>query len=326
MPIAILNLAALRAATEPLSFSEWARVHGKTYASKEEVVLRRSIYAATVARVQAHNADSTQTWTQAVNKFSDLTPEEFKSLYTGGYRAREKRSQNVNLTLLHKTALPSSVDWNAAGAVTPVKNQGQCGSCWAFSTTGATESAAYVSSKKLISISEQQLVDCSGAEGNQGCNGGLMDYGFEYIIKNKGICTEASYAYTAKDGTCKAKTCTASGITISKFTDVPTDSETALMTAIAQQPIAIAIEADQSSFQSYSSGVMTKTCGTNLDHGVLAVGYGTQGTADYYQVKNSWGADWGDKGYIYLGRGAQFNGNKGQCGIQMDPSYPSATA
>ena len=98
------------------------------------------------------------------------------------------------------------------------------------------------------------------------------------------------------------------------------------MTAIAQQPIAIAIEADQSSFQSYSSGVMTKTCGTNLDHGVLAVGYGTQGGADYYQVKNSWGADWGDKGYIYLGRGAQFNGAKGQCGIQMDPSYPSATA
>ncbi len=129
--------------------------------------------------------------------------------------------------------------------------------------------------------------------------------------------------YTAKDGTCKSKTCTKSGVTVTGFTDVPTDSQTALMTAIVQQPISIAVEADQASFQSYSSGVMTAACGTNLDHGVLAVGYGADAGKDYYQVKNSWGADWGSKGYIWLARGPTYNGNKGQCGIQMDPSYPA---
>ena len=125
-------------------------------------------------------------------------------------------------------------------------------------------------------------------------------------------------------GTCKAKTCGPSVASVKSFTDVPTNSETALMTAIVQQPIAIAVEADQDSFQSYNSGVMNKACGTNLDHGVLAVGYATDATGgDYYQVKNSWGADWGAKGYIWLARGAAYNGAKGQCGIQMDPSYPT---
>jgi C1A family cysteine protease len=258
-----------------------------------------------------------------VNKFSDLTGEEFKALYASGYRAQEKVSKNVNLTLLHtpKAALPASVDWNAAGAVTPVKDQGQCGSCWAFSTTGSTEGAVFLATKTLLSFSEQQLVDCAGAEGNQGCNGGLMDYGFQYIIDNKGIGSEASYPYKAADGTCKKVPSVA---TIKSFSDVPTNSETALMTAIVQQPVSVAVEADQASFQQYSGGVMTAACGTNLDHGVLAVGYGTSAGKDYYQVKNSWGADWGSKGYIMLGRGAQFNAGKGQCGIQMDPSYPVA--
>jgi len=303
------------------SFADWAKANGKVYSSKEELVIRRSIYAANVAKVSAHNA-ANQGWTMAVNKFADLTGEEFKSTYASGYRAQEKVSKNVDLALLRSnaSALPTSVDWEAAGAVTPVKNQGQCGSCWAFSTTGSTEGAVFVSGKPLPVLSEQQLVDCSGSEGNQGCNGGLMDYGFQYIINNKGIGSEASYPYTAKDGTCKK---VASVATIKSFKDVPTNSETALMTAIVQQPVSVAVEADQDSFQLYAGGVMTKACGTQLDHGVLAVGYGTQGTQDFYQVKNSWGADWGFKGYILLGRGAAFKA-AGQCGIQMDPSYPIA--
>ena len=125
-------------------------------------------------------------------------------------------------------------------------------------------------------------------------------------------------------GTCKSTTCGASAASVASFTDVPTNSETALMTAIVQQPISVAVEADQASFQSYGGGVMTAACGTNLDHGVLAVGYGTDASGkDFYQVKNSWGADWGFKGYILLARGATYNGAKGQCGIQMDPSYPT---
>jgi len=313
--IALLMSTPAMAATD--SFAAWALKNGKTYKTREELVLRRNIFAANVAKVEKHNSEG-HSWTMGVNKFADLTGEEFKAIYASGYRAKEKRS--VNVSTLKSAALPTSVDWEAKGAVTPVKNQGQCGSCWAFSTTGSVEGAVFIGKGTLTSVSEQQLVDCSTAEGNQGCNGGLMDYGFAYIIKNKGIGSEASYPYTATDGTCKK---VPSVSTISSFTDVQTGSETALMTAIVQQPISVAVEADQDSFQLYTGGVMSKACGTQLDHGVLAVGYGTLAGADYYQVKNSWGADWGMKGYILLARGS-FNGNNGQCGIQMDPSYPVA--
>jgi KDEL-tailed cysteine endopeptidase len=172
----------------------------------------------------------------------------------------------------------------------------------------------------LPSLSEQQLVDCSGPEGNQGCNGGLMDQAFQYIIDNKGITSEAAYPYTAQDGTCKKNVTPVA--TITGFTDVPASSEAALETAIVQQPVSVAVEADQDCFQFYSGGVMTASCGTNLDHGVLAVGYGTDSGSDYYKVKNSWGASWGEKGYIRLGRGSKFNPS-GQCGIQLMASYPT---
>ena len=225
------------------------------------------------------------------NKFADLMSEEFAARFAGGFRAKEKRSVNVNNDLkTNLSALPTSVDWEAAGAVTPIKDQGQCGSCWAFSTTGSTEGNVFINTGKLLSLSEQQLVDCSGAEGNQGCNGGLMDYGFQFIIDNKGICSEASYPYTAADGTCQT-TCKAVA-TITGFTDVPANSQTALETAVVQQPVSVAVEADQDVFQFYTGGVMTSACGTALDHGVLAVGYGTDAAngGDYWKVKNSWGA------------------------------------
>jgi len=252
-----------------------------------------------------------------------MMPEEFKARMTGGYRTKEKRSHNVDLSLLTRVGAPDSVNWTAQGAVTAVKDQGQCGSCWAFSTTGSTESVVFQKTGSLPSLSEQQLVDCSGAEGNQGCNGGLMDYGFEYIIRNKGIAAESAYPYTAKDGSCKGGQ--TSVATITGYSDVPARSDTALVNAIVQQPIAVAIEADQNSFQFYTSGVMTAACGTALDHGVLAVGYGTDSVGgDYYTVKNSWGASWGSHGYILLGRGAKFNPS-GQCGIQMESSFPTKT-
>ena len=315
----MLSLVVLALGTcSPLapSFEDWSLQHGKVYAPTERDY-RNSIYDANVARIVAHNAGNAS-WTMAVNKFADLTAEEFGAKYrAGGLRPKTPK----RLRFQNTTALPTSVDWEAKGAVTAVKNQEQCGSCWAFSTTGSVEGAWFISKGALPSLSEQQLVDCSVPEGNQGCNGGLMDQAFQYIIDNKGITTEAAYPYTATG----PNTCEAAGkpvaATLSGFKDVAVGSETALLTAISQQPVSVAVEADQSVFQFYSGGVMDSTCGTQLDHGVLAVGYGTDGGKDYYKVKNSWGADWGEKGYIRLGRGAKFNPN-GQCGVQMAASYP----
>ena len=303
------------------TFQQWSEANGRVYQPTERDY-RESVYYANVAKIDAHN-EGNFSWTMDVNQFADLTADEFKAqVVSGSFRRGEQRNATVGVRGLWSRAdLPASVNWTAAGAVTPVKDQAQCGSCWAFSTTGSVESAWFLAKGTLPSVSEQQLVDCSTAEGNQGCNGGLMDYAFEYIIKNKGITTEAAYPYTATG----PNTCVAAGkpvaATLSGYKDVPVNSETALETAIAQQPVSVAVEADQSVFQFYSGGVMDSACGTQLDHGVLAVGYGTLGGKEYYLVKNSWGASWGANGYILLGRGAKFNPS-GQCGIQAAASYP----
>jgi C1A family cysteine protease len=303
------------------SFDEWMTSYGKTYSSRRERDLREKIYFDNVVKIYSHNFKN-ESWKMEINKFADMTEKEFKTFYMSGFR---RVATMESLPINNSVELPLSVDWVAAGAVTPVKNQGNCGSCWAFSTTGAVEGAVFVNTKNLPNLSEQQLVDCSTTQGNMGCNGGLMDYGFQYIVSNGGITSETSYPYTATG----PNTCQASGkpvaATITSYTDVTPNSDTALMTAIAQQPVSVAVEADQSSFQFYSSGVMTAACGTNLDHGVLAVGYGTDNGQDYYKIKNSWGADWGEQGYIRLGRGASF-GTSGQCGILSVPSYPVGAA
>ena len=305
------------------TFSAWSQLYEKNYLSTSERTYRQAIYERNVRKISKHNALGLS-WTMAVNQFADLTKQEFvfKYLNTGGYNnATHLRQKNYNWTMLNGnySVLPTSVDWTAKGAVTPVKDQGQCGSCWSFSATGALEGAWFLKTRSLVSLSEQELVDCSTAEGNQGCNGGLMDYAFQYAMAN-GLTTEAAYPYTATGpNTCKK---VLPAVTAKGFTDVPTNSQLALMTAVSKQPVSVAIEADENSFQFYSSGVLTKACGTNLDHGVLLVGYGTENGLDYYKVKNSWGPSWGQVGYVLLGRGPSYNGNHGQCGIQMDPSFP----
>ena len=303
-------------------FDAWASYHGKVYQPTERDY-RYTVYRQNLRTIYHHNEHVNTTWKMAVNKFADMTAPEFRARFVGSYgqqkQKQKQQSQNTDGFQWNTTALPTSVDWTTKGAVTPVKNQQQCGSCWAFSSTGALEGAWFLANKTLPNLSEQQLVDCSTAQGNEGCNGGLMDYAFQYVIDNKGLGSEASYPYVATGpNTCKK---VASVVKIRNFTDVPTNSEAALLAAVARQPVSVAVEADQDSFQFYSSGVMTKACGTALDHGVLAVGYGTLGGQNFYKVKNSWGADWGMKGYILLGRGSSY-GASGQCGIQMEPSYP----
>lgn len=223
----------------------------------------------------------------------------------------------------------SSIDWVEKGAVTGVKNQGQCGSCWSFSTTGALEGAYFNKYGKLVSFSEQELVDCDNFKNggrDHGCNGGLMDNAFKWIKGNGGLCTESAYPYvsgttrTASD--CKTDCALVENSRISSFVDVPKSSDEEMMSALQITPIAVAIQADQKDFQLYKSGVFTADCGTKLDHGVLLVGYGSKDGSDYYRIKNSWGTTWGDDGYIYFGRGDKFNNGDGQCGVLLQGSYP----
>jgi len=215
------------------------------------------------------------------------------------------------------TDMPDSIDWVAKGGVTPVKNQAKCGSCWAFSSTGSLEGAFFVATGKLESLSEEDLVQCNSVT-DHGCQGGLMDNAFAWVQQN-GICSEASYPYTSGTGitgTCK-KTC-APDVTITGHTDVPSKDEKSLQAAVSKQPVSVAIEADKSAFQLYKGGVLDDaTCGTQLDHGVLVVGFGTDSGKDYWKVKNSWGPTWGEQGYIRMIR------NKNQCGIAQQPSFPT---
>jgi len=278
------------------------------------------MFKSNLMRIHAHNTEN-HPFKVGMNEMGDLTEQEFRSRYLGYMPRRADYIRSLNTANLSTENLPASVDWRTKNVVTAIKNQGQCGSCWAFSTTGSTEGAHAIKTGKLVSLSEQQLVDCSDSFGNQGCNGGLMDQGFEYIIANKGLCTESAYPYTAQDGTCKSTTCS-SAATISSYHDVTPQSDPAMEAAVVQQPVSIAIEADQFAFQFYTSGVIpASSCGSNLDHGVLTVGYGTDSTSgmDYYIVKNSWGASWGMKGYVNLQRGV---GGTGTCGMLSVPSFP----
>lgn len=268
------------------------------------------------------------------NQFSHMSVEQFREHVKLGLAKRPEQLEGP--ASIHKapadvSSLGTAVDWVEAGAVTDVKDQGQCGSCWSFSTTGALEGAYYNKFNTLKSFSEQNLVDCDtyrNGGSDLGCNGGLMDSAFAWTQKNGGLCTEDDYPYvsgtTKERGDCVQSSCSVvSGVAPKSYTDVEKNSDAAMMSALNKQPVSIAIEADQAAFQLYSSGVFTAECGTSLDHGVLAVGYGTytDGT-DYYKVKNSWGSGWGMDGYILLERGV--SQKEGQCGmLSGPPSYPN---
>jgi C1A family cysteine protease len=297
-------------------FSNWIKEHNKDYAVSE-VFAKYNTWKANHQQIAEHNA-ANKGWTMAMNEYGDMTADEFKAKYMGYKAGRSSFLRSMNTEKFDSSADAESVDWRQKGAVTPVKNQGQCGSCWSFSTTGSTEGAYEIAGNPLTAFSEQQLVDCSTAEGNMGCNGGIMDQAFEYIIKQGSLCTESDYPYTAT-GPNECNVCSNPvKINMSTYKDVESGSEAALKSAVNNGPVSVAIQADQSSFQFYSGGVMSGQCGDQLDHGVLVVGYGTdeQSNQQYWTVKNSWGAQWGENGYIRLLYGIN------QCGLANEASYP----
>jgi len=297
--------------------------HNKVYSDETEERYRMKIWMDNKHKIAKHNnrhANGLKSYDLKMNKFGDLLHSEFVKLngFKGNYNA-SRSNASLFLSPLN-VDIPKSVDWREKGFVTPVKDQGQCGSCWSFSTTGALEGQHFRKSGKLVSLSEQNLVDCSKKYGNNGCEGGLMDNAFSYIKENHGIDSEESYPYEGKEGKCRYRT-KAIGATDTGFVDIPQGSEDHLKQALGTVgPVSVAIDASHESFQFYNTGVYDEVeCSSeDLDHGVLAVGYGTddQGT-DYWIVKNSWGPTWGRQGYVYMSRNKQ-----NQCGIASSASYP----
>ena len=315
------------------TFEDW--VH------KFEIKFHDEIHFISVYRIWNENNNFIEkinsmnlSYTLGHNQFSGMDEVQFRDYL--GYQSENIQKLNSQTQYLRgsneyiiESSLPTNIDWVEKGAVTPVKDQGQCGSCWSFSTTGALEGAYFTTYGKLPSFSEQQLVDCDNLKNggkDHGCNGGLMDNAFTWIQKNGGLCEESDYPYTSgvtkTVGKCETSCLEISNSKITDFLDVPPSSDNSMMNALSKQPVSIAIEADQKEFQLYKSGVFTGTCGTKLDHGVLVVGYGSQQDGDFYLIKNSWGTSWGDGGYIKLGRGKQYNNGDGQCGMLLQGSYP----
>jgi len=291
--------------------------HDRVY-TNEEFLVRYDVFKSNMDFVRDWNAMGTST-VVGLNNMADLSNSEYQNIFLGTRIDGTERLANAEPTIQVEPQAVN-VDWRTKGAVTAIKDQGQCGSCWAFSSTGSIEGQYFLMKGQLVSVSEQNLMDCSTAYGNQGCNGGLMDNAFRYVVANKGIDTEASYPYQTKQGTCRFTTANI-GATITSFKDIAAGSESALVAAIDKQPVSVAIDASHNSFQLYKSGVYYEpACSSSrLDHGVLAIGYGTDDTtgADYYIVKNSWGVSWGTQGYIQMTRNKANN-----CGIATSASYP----
>lgn len=271
-----------------------------------------------------------------INEFADLTENEFKRFIPNHFLENNNNIKHLRKVvsdrklnrsickeftpLKNSSTLLNEIDWRQLGAVGVPNDQGQCGSCWSFSASGAIEGAWAIKHGQFISLSEQHLIDCSSRYGNNGCQGGLMDNAFEYVIDNGGMCSEAEQPYEGKQNLF-CKPCN-NVVTISSCVDVTPNNQLHLKEAVSIGPVSIAIEADTSVFQFYSSGIIDSLkCGTNLDHGVLIVGYGNENGKDYWLVKNSWGINWGDGGFLKIARSSSTN-DPGICGIAMQPSYP----
>ncbi|KAL3884392.1 hypothetical protein ACJMK2_024533 [Sinanodonta woodiana] len=303
-----------------IEWQEFVRSHNKTY------VLTRSPYVVwkeNLLAINRHNSEADQgihTYWLTMNEYGDLTNEEYARLRTGFEINGNIEGSGSIFKYTNGSEDPSEVDWRGKGYVTPVKNQGHCGSCYAFSVIGAVEGQHFRKTGKLVSLSEQNIVDCSFKEGNNGCGGGNKHKSYNYIKNNNGVDTAEAYPYEAKNGPCRFRRSEV-GATVTGYVDLPRNDEIALRHAVATiGPIAVSIRGFPGDFRFYDHGVYDNTnCGNRIHrfHAVLVVGYGTRDGLDYWIVKNSWGSGWGEKGYIRMSRN-----NDNQCCIACAPSYP----
>eukprot|EP00916_Digyalum_oweni_P020062 GHVL01033533.1.p1 GENE.GHVL01033533.1~~GHVL01033533.1.p1 ORF type:complete len:350 (+),score=36.34 GHVL01033533.1:112-1161(+) len=321
-----LARAPLRLRFDPYetTWQQFKAEHGKKYLSEENESEKRKVFIDNIHTIEQHNWEffkMKKSYYLGINQFADMTTEEYQQ-YNKLMKQRATNNKTIECTKFMPPlnwGAPVSVDWRNKGYVTPIKNQGQCGSCWSFSTTGSLEGQHFRKSGKLVSLSEQQLVDCSAKFGNQGCNGGLMDQAFEYINSVGGVESEEEYPYEGEDDKCRFKESKVKA-DLSGCKDVPSESETDLMDAVASEgPVSVAIDASHSSFQMYAGGVYDEPecSSTELDHGVLVVGYGSDAGEEFWLVKNSWGTTWGKDGYIQMARNKD-----NQCGIATQASFP----
>ncbi|CAJ2658869.1 unnamed protein product [Trifolium pratense] len=325
----ILSACAYNAMSRTLSepsiveaHQQWMMKYGRTYTNNSELEKRRKIFKENLEYIENFNNAGNKSYNLGLNLYSDLTSKEFIASHTGLKVPRHLSSSKKGSNTIHfnlSDDVPTKFDWRDEGAVTDVKNQQRCGCCWAFSAVAAIEGIVKIKTDSLTSLSEQQLVDCD--EQNQGCNGGFMDDTFKYIIQNQGIASEAEYPYQGNDQTCQFNDQMTPAAQITSFVDVPANDEQQLLHAVAQQPISVGI-AVGTEFQLYQKGVYSGTCGRDLNHAVTAVGYGvSEDGTKYWLIKNSWGKNWGEEGYIRMLR--ESGESEGQCGIAAHASYPT---
>ncbi|ENN81994.1 hypothetical protein HUJ04_006403 [Dendroctonus ponderosae] len=314
--ILFFMLTAKNGAFATETFVTFQQKYGKVYQNDSELSVREEIFKENLAKIEEHNKQFQQNFVSyelGLNQFSDLTEAEFQALLTMSPLSDQltKQMEKYNSEFDIKTA-PVSVNWAEKGVVTPVKNQGNCGSCWTFTTTGTIESRLALKTGSLVSLSEQQLLDCNRV--NAGCDGGVLPYALQYV-ESAGLTTEDEYPYKAWNGTCNSTHKPVAAYT-KGYTLIYTRSESDLMKAVAEGPVAVALNADL--LQYYSKGIFNPSaCSSTVNHGGLVVGYEENATLPYWIIKNSWGATWGENGYFRMAKGYNL------CGITSQPIYPT---
>ncbi|XP_062017329.1 zingipain-2-like [Rosa rugosa] len=304
---------------------QWMAKHGRVYPNAAEKEMRFDIFRKNVEYVEKFNNEANKTYKLNINRFADMTNEEFRRYHTGFKMppGLSSTSSNFSYQSLAATDIPTSVDWRKQQAVTPIKNQNSCGACWAFTVAAAVEGLTKIKTGQLISLSEQQLVDCDHQ--NYGCNGGNLEYAYSYVVQNGGLAREETYPYQQRDmGTCDTTRESEHAAQITGYERVPSSSESDLQKAVAMQPVSVGITANGQDFQMYGSGVYNSgNCGTELNHAVTAIGYGTtEDGTPYWLIKNSWGESWGESGYMRILRNS--DAPEGMCGLAINPVYPTA--